>query len=349
MGDGSSDRVYIFYDVLNSGSTAPDVILDGPSSGVTDPRNVVIADNRLFVANDGGTNQVMIFDDFVNLSPVPTPVPDVILDNATSLIDDVEGMTVVDNDLYVANEDVPTVTIYRDVDSIVAGGVAVAPDIILDDATSDIDSPNKITIADNILYVCNDGNSTVTIYENADSLVAAVAPNVTLDDGADCGLSSALRVFGNVLYAAGADSSTVTGYLPADGLTDSQAPSFTLDLATSLVNAPVDVFAGGGLVFISNQGGLNGVLGFAEPIPVSPAATPTPDVLLTDPLEVCGGGLDGVAGTVFAACAGPVATPVPGVYGYLDAGSIVSGALPDISLTDPSMVEPISLDVQERP
>ena len=160
-----ADRVYIYYDVLNNGpNQAPDVILDTTTSMINQPRTVDV-DNCLAVGNLGN-DTVTIFDDFLNLTT--NQAPTVVLDNATSTIDKPSDLQFFNGDLYVCSQDDDTVLIFRNIAATIAGGVAVAPDVTLDNAGSGIQRPvgEQVKVGLKVSRVPIGSSSTVSIAMN---------------------------------------------------------------------------------------------------------------------------------------------------------------------------------------
>ena len=344
MGDRDSDKVYIYYDVLNKGANPqPDVILDNAMSLIDGPRTIDVDNNTLAVGNLVN-HTVTIFDDFLNLTDAQAPT--VVLDNATSTVDKPSDLQFFNGDLYVASQDGDTVLIFRNIAGIIAGGVAVAPDVTLDMAGSGLNRPTGLTVVNNILYVANKMANTVTIYSAPDTLADGAPPDVTLGT-TGLVLPEPIRVFvfDNVLYVTTEDGDgALVGFSPADSLTNDQAPSFALGQPGEL-DSPVGVAIAGGRLWVSQRDN-PGLVGFS--IPSNPG--PFNDVVLgsgdrvdlpvlTDTDEIVS-----FAGTLWGAT-----DDGGGIYAYLDPASVVDDQFPDRFLTHKTMLEPKALHIEERP
>ena len=344
MGDRDADKVYIYYDVLNNGPNQdPDVILDNAMSLIDRPRTLDVDDDALAVGNlDNDT--VTIFDDFLTLTD--NQAPTVVLDNATSTIDKPSDLQFFNGDLYVANQDLNTVLIFRDIAAIIAGGVAVAPDVTLDNAGSGISQPVGLVLNDH-LYVANKSNDTVTIYDDPDALADGDPPDVTLDMlGSFLNEPTRVSVHNNVLYAFNANfPGSMSAYSPADALTDGQAPDWSLGRPGNLED-PLSAAIAGGRLWVAQRDGDPGLVGFdnpSNPGPFSSVVIGTgnranlPDLGDTDEIV-------SFFGTLWGAT-----DDGGGIFAYLDPASVVTDQFPDVFLTHGTMDRPKALHIEERP
>ncbi|MBN1341220.1 MAG: thrombospondin type 3 repeat-containing protein [Phycisphaerae bacterium] len=339
VGDTTASQVFIYYDVRNAAPIGqePNVILDFAGSGILSPESIKIVNNTLFVA-DNVADTVYIFRDFLNLSD--GDAPDVTLNNAGSGINDPSDVQVHDNDLYVANRGTDTVLIFRNVNSLADGD---APDVTLNNAVSGISDPVSLFVTDAALYVANNAAHTVTIYEDPGTLAAPGphAPDITLN-GPDSLVLTPIGVFviNNVLYVANEGRDKVTLYGPADALTDNQVPDVVLGGA-SLLDIPGNVVLAGARLFVANEeDDVPGIVGFDDPanlVTGNPA-----DVYFDVLIDIQG--MVGALGSLWAASG-----TYDGVFGFLDADSVVSNQAADIVLFHPEMRVPVTLGIQQRP
>jgi hypothetical protein len=348
MGDRSSDRVYIYYDVLNGPTTpldgsslgpAPNVILDNAGSAIDSPWAVQIANDRLFVANIHD-DTVTIYNDVLNL--VNAQAPDVTLNDPGSGIDDPRDLEVHGSDLYGPNNNHDTVTIYRDVTTLADFD---PPDVTLDNAGSGITDPEGLTVTDSALYVADGDGDQVLIFNDPGSLANGDAPDVVLDAaGSLLDEPTDVFVIDNVLYVTNNDSDTVTAYSPADALTNAQAPDFVLGGPSGL-ERPESVAAvpGTGRLFVGMERTNVGVRGFDEPATLVSGNLSDVSLSALVGINDCHGMVT-LFNVLFVA-----SEQAPGIYIYLDADGIVDDQLADIILFDPTMDDPSSLFVRERP
>jgi len=346
MGDIDADKVYVYYDVLNNGpNQAPDVILDNATSMIDKPRTVDV-DNNVLAVGSLDNDTVTIFDDFLNLTNAQAPT--VVLDNATSTIDKPSDVQFFNGDLFVASQDANEVLIFRDIATTIAGGVAVAPDVVLDNAGSGVDQPVGLAISDR-LFVTNYNASTVTIYNDPDTLANGDAPDVTLDFPGSS-IFDPLRVFviDNVLFVTqdSPSNGSVLAFSPADGLTDGQPPAFGVGGVLAGVEDPVSVAIAGNRLWIGQQASSVGLIGFDNPADPGPIA----DVLISPEANastIILGETDEIvsfAGTIWGA-----SVEFDAIFGYLDPATVVSDQPPDIILFNPTMEGPKALHIEERP
>ena len=177
--------IYIFRDVLNNASDfiSPDVeIFDTSVTAALNDLKRITSEGNLFATTDM-SQQIFIYSNVTTVTD--NQEPNLILDNAVSGLSDVEHILMHSGDLYVSNGGDSTVRIFRDIALDIPGGVAVAPDVILDSATSDIDSPEGIFIdSTGRLWVADDSDQQLLGFNSASTIVAAVAPSVLLDTSA---------------------------------------------------------------------------------------------------------------------------------------------------------------------
>ena len=348
MGDKDADKVYIYYDFLNSGSNQfPDVILDNATSLIDRPRTLDVDNNALAVGNLAD-DTVTIYDGFLTLTNFQAP--SVVLDNATSTIDKPSDLQFFNGDLYVCSQDDENVLIFRNIAATIAGGVPVAPDVTLNNAGSGIDRPVGLAVVGNKLYVANNetATSTVTIFNDVATLASADPPDVTLNPAGSF-LVNPLRVFvfDNVLYVTTENGSRgrVHAFSPADALTDGQAPAFSVGGQIAAVDDPVSVAIAGGRLWVSQQDS-PGLVGFTQPtvngqLPIvtigAENSALVPDLQDMDEIVAFHGTLWGAS------------EDFDSIIGYLDPASVVEDQLPDVALFHPSMDEPKSLHIEERP
>ena len=349
VGDRDANAVYIYYDVRNAAPVgqAPDVILDNAGSGIFGPRTLDIADNRLFVGNLGNPwapddGSVTVYNDFLNLTN--GNAPGVTLDNAGSGIDKPSDLQVYGGDLYVCDQDDDEVLIFRDVTTLTDGQ---APDVTLDKANSLVDRPVGLAVTATALYVANRNSDTVTIYSDPANIAdgSTPAPGVTLNaEDSLLGRPTRLFVLDNVLYVCNQQGSTVSAYSPADGLTDNQAPDFVLGGPSGL-EFPHAVALVGDRLFVGNRNwwGAYGVSGFDNPAALVDGNAS--DVVLSNLVQISGcPEIEALFGSLWV-----VSNDFAGVYGYLDAASIVTDQPADIVVWDVTMVWPSCLTVSGRP
>ena len=347
MGDKDSDKVYIYYDFLNSGSNpAPNVILDNTTSLIDGPRTLDVDNNVLAVGNlDDDT--ITIYDGFLTLTNAQAP--SVVLDNATSTIDKPSDLQFFDGDLYVCSQDVEEVLIFRNIAATIAGGVAVAPDVTLNMAGSGLNKPVGLAVVANKLYVANNDADTVTIFNNVATLASADPPDVTLDF-AGSSIDDPLRVFvmNNVLYVTTErpSSGTVLAFSPADALTDGQAPALGVGGDLAGVDDPVSVAMAGNRLWVGQQAFNVGLIGFDNPANPGPLA----DVLISPEF---GAGTVNLGNTdeivSFADTLWGASEEFGAIFGYLDPASVVTDQVPDVTLYNPTMSEPKALHIEPRP
>ena len=161
------DRVLIFRDIGHRAfGDVAEVVLDQASSGIDRPTGVFVADDRLFVTSvDNG--RVQIWNGFAAL--VGGAAPDVVLSGMYRPY----RLFVDGTSLYVAGEDY--VYIFRDIPTLVSGDGA---DVAI---SSGIDSAKDLLVAGGALYVANYQGHRVTVYNDAENIVANQPPDVTLD------------------------------------------------------------------------------------------------------------------------------------------------------------------------
>ena len=338
MGDRSANMVYIYYDLLNSGpGQDPDVILDEETSLITHPRALDVGNCLVVGSNDDDI--VTIYDDFLNLSN--NQAPDVVLDNATSMIAKPADLQVFNGDLYVCSQDADLVLIFRDVAGIIAGGVAVAPNVVLDFKTSRISNPNGLAVVGGKLYVANEGRDTVTVYNNVGTLASGAAPDVTLEQ--DSQLADPKRVFvvDNMLYVVNASSDEVTAYSPADALTNGQPPDFVLGRLTG-VDEPKSVAVAGERLWIG-QNSDPGLLGFDNPTDAGPLSNVAVGLGTAFPFDG-NSEIASAANTLWGASGN-----LGAIWGYLHPAAVTNDRVPDVVLFHPSFSTPKSIVVVERP
>ena len=344
MGDRNADKVFIYYDYLNKGTNPqPDVILDNATSLINNPLTLDVAD-CLAVGNRSG-DTVTIYDDFLNLTSFQAP--SVVLDNATSTIDRPTDLQFFNGDLYVCSEDDDTVLIFRNIAAIIAGGVPVAPDVTLDNAGSTIDEPAGLFVNDH-LYVANEDDDNVLIFNDPDTLADGDPPDVILDT-AGSSLDEPIRVIviDNVLYVATDNGARgkLYAFSPADNLTSGQAPDFAVGGALGKIRDPVSIAFAGGRMWLG-QNNNPGLIGFNDPANPGPFADVSIGDERRDIVTDLGSSSEIVAfmGTLWGASGGFGA-----VYGYLDPASIVQDQPPDVVLFHPAMDDPEMLVIKPRP
>ncbi len=338
VGDGGSNTVYIYYDIGNATEDRPpDVVLTTTASAIDDPMDLLVHENVLFVMNEDD-DTITIYNNFAELADNQSPT--VMLNRSASMIDDPRQMTIAGGDLYVACADT-NVLIFRDILSIVASGQAAAPDVVLGPA-SNANSPSGIAVANDILYVANNGNDSVTVYHNASALTGDRTPDVTLDSvNSNLNDPERIQVINDVLYVNNPDGSAagVRAYSPASGLTNGQAPDFVIDGSTG-ADTPRAVAIAGGRFWIANDGAF-GLVGFNDPAMPGLAA----DVRVGDGPNI--GGSEQIA-TVFGESIWGVSRNLPGVFLYRNAAAISDGSAPDLTLRPPGAVMPRSFVVVQR-
>jgi hypothetical protein len=208
------DRLLIFRDVARKsfGSVA-EVLLDEGTSNIDRPSGVFVAENRLFVTSQDDGN-VQIFNDFAGLMTGATADvvltgldrPNRIFVNGTSLyiatrsnvviyrdiptlvtgdpadvvisdgVDNAKDVVVGGDVLYVANLDDNSVTCYNGAESLTGN---TAPDVTLDNTTSLIGEPQRLTYHAGTLYV-GARYYAVYVFRNIAAAVDGQAPNVVL-------------------------------------------------------------------------------------------------------------------------------------------------------------------------
>jgi hypothetical protein len=178
-------EVHIFrdYQTLSNGN-APDVTL-GAVATISAP-DMVRSYNDILIVADSGDDTIKLWDNESALAADTLPTTE--LDTATSLIDDAQGFWYADDTLWVANSggdstgvtDEECVVRFDGLAAIAAGGVAVAPDGVLnqDDSFLDFGYPCKRVYVDpisNVLYVMtNDSDDTddngLFVFADADAV-----------------------------------------------------------------------------------------------------------------------------------------------------------------------------------
>jgi hypothetical protein len=190
------------------------------------------------------TDTVLIWYDVANRSS--TGIADVVLDNATSGIQKARGLAIVNDTLFVANQDGGTVTIYRSFGSLVSGQ---APDVTL----SGLNQPLDVEIANNDLYVADRSDSAVYIYRDVTTLMTGDGPDAILDSG-NSGVDSPYdcAIHDDRLFVASRDNDTVRIFDSASTLTSGAAPSSVLDPGTGGISEPMRCAVVAGDLYVSN-------------------------------------------------------------------------------------------------
>jgi hypothetical protein len=173
--------------------------------------------------------------------------PDVVLDNATSMIDQPRSILITNGDLYVANVGNDTVTIFRNYLSLTDNQI---PDAVLTDTTAGISKPKQILVVNDTLIVNNGDGDEILFFNNAGSISADVAPDVTLDNGGS-GISnpSGIAVAGNRLYVGNFNADNILIFNDITSLTDGQAADITLDNGVSMVESPQKLFVANNILY----------------------------------------------------------------------------------------------------
>lgn len=208
------DRLLIFRDVARKsfGSVA-EVLLDEGTSNIDRPSGVFVANNRLFVSSQDDGN-VQIFNDFAGITTGATADvvlsgldrPNRIFVNGNSMyvatrsnvviyrdiptlvtgdpadavvsdgVDDAKDVVVGGDVLYVANMDGNSVTCYNGAESLTGNP---APDVTLDNTTSLIAEPQRLTYHAGTLYV-GARYYAVYVFRNIATAVDGQAPSAVL-------------------------------------------------------------------------------------------------------------------------------------------------------------------------
>ena len=260
----ANSRVLLYLDVLAGGSTQnPDVILDNAGSGVSDPTDVVLSGNDLYVAN-GGNDTVAIYRNYTSL--INGAAPDVTFTKAgLAGIDDPDIILISGDRLFVANDTPNEVRIFNNISSV---NVEVAPAVTLDNAVSKIDEPSGLAVLGGTLFVANSNSDEVTIYNDIATLANGDPPDVTLDAATSFqGVTrptNNVYVSNNVLYVLG--MSTIFTFTPANGLTNNQAATAVLTPLSSQFETPWTALRVDGTLLVTNVSqfttGHPGLLGF---------------------------------------------------------------------------------------
>jgi hypothetical protein len=190
------------------------------------------------------TDTVLIWYDVANRSS--TGIADVVLDNTGSDIDHARSLAIVNDTLFVANQDGHTVTIYRGFGSLVSGQ---APDVTL----SGLNRPVDLEVAGNDLYVADRDDNAVYIYRDVTTLMTGDFADATLDS-ANSGMQDPfdLAVANDRLYVASRGNDTVRIFDSASTLTNGAAPIGVLDSATGGISEPMRCAVVGGDLYVSN-------------------------------------------------------------------------------------------------
>ncbi len=316
------DFVLVFRDVLHkSFGDISDVVLDRPNSGIARPTGVLVDANRLYVSCYD-RNQVLIFDDFANLTSGATP--NVTLNGTYGP----NRLVVAGGDLYVACQSSQTVEVFRDVTTLASGDT---PDVTL----NGVGYCKDVLVADDALYVACYNDDEVQVFRGLAGLTSGQAPDVVLDmTGSLVRQPIRLAAHADTLYVSNRYNA-VCLFRGLAGLTSGQFPDVVLGGPSSLdgVRRPLVTST---RLFVPNQWADVGMCVFDDPatlvngqFPDAVLHAPVDDVSASDLLRNALLGFTRDSEVFFV---------------YFDAEGIVTDQPPDIQLWDPRVV---SSDVGE--
>ena len=312
----SDDTANLFYDVLSAenmanGIAGPDVIFDTATSMAYEVENGDISASLdlVVLANEGdGTGNdsrghVTLFDDYLNLAS--PPAPDLVLNTGVSMIDEPVDAKFHGTTLWVLNcasatsmGNGPSILGFKNIAASVAGGVPVAPDVVITDGAGGrpvrCDGYREyLNFHDGDLYLALDTNPDdpmggpytddegVKIYRDIESKTTGDGPDVVLREGSSPPWFGE-GPFGTVVFLLVTDDDKlfVTDYSPniendlseggivwvfegASTLTSSSVPDYFFgndpDAAVSGLGAPRPIAQVGGRIWVGN--GEDGVQG----------------------------------------------------------------------------------------
>jgi len=290
----SNNTITIYRNYLGLGNNAAPSVTLGVANGINGPQQILVAGDRLFVANTTGNN-VLIFNGASTLA-APVGLPDVVLDNATSLVNAPWGIAVAADRLFVANQANTTVTIYDNASTLAA---TVAPSATLDAVTSFMSLAaivTKVDVLNNILYVSGWGY--LFVFSPADTLGSSKAPDAVLTPVASLLEDNRHNVLliGNALYVANAQflgfwtyKFGVLGFSSASALVDGQLTSVHLERLQSGVAGAIEIRYAGNALFVADRELI--LPGFVGQVHVFQQATAlttgqTPSFRLNDPADI---------------------------------------------------------------
>ena len=218
------DRLLIFRDVANlsSGPASPDVIL---TDGINRPKDVVCADDAVYVASDDG-DTVSIWRGLATLTDFQSA--DVKLRSPDSIIVDARRLAVHADTLYVTNRD-HSVVIFRNASLLMDDAV---PDAVLG-GPSDLDHPRRVMVDDYRLYIPNrygdvdDDEAAISIFNNPLSITFGQVPDVAYSTDMVSRVPAA-SLEDNVLAGFSRESDSFFFFIQAHAIEEDSEPDLTL-------------------------------------------------------------------------------------------------------------------------
>lgn len=278
---------------------------------------------------DPTADKVFIYYDVRNAAPIGQ-APDVVLDNAGSMIDEPRAIELADNRLFVGNSSANTVTIYNGFLTLTD---AQAPNVTLDNGGSGIDGVSALVVAGGDLYVACDSNNTVRVFRDVETLASADAPDVILNNAAS-GINNPqdLAVVNGTLYVANITSSTITIYNNVSTLATNDPPDITLNEAMSQISTPEVLEVFDNVLYVGQDDpGEGGLLTFS---PADGLTTgQAPDVVLGGPARIDDPeGIAFTGGRIFVSNSDDTAQA--DIVGFDDPATLTTGQLPDVLLSN---------------
>lgn len=278
VADAGADEVFVWRNYLTlADSAAPDARLKNTTGLINHPNRIAIVNDVLAVANRD-VPSVGLFAGASTLTGNDTTAPDVALTTGVLAPVDVylvSSDTGTNETLYVGNSGATAagqsvVSVYNDVEGIIAGGVNVPPDITLNQDTSFLslgEGAHRVLVSNNILYAsagfADFGG--VFVFNGADSLADDQLPDAVLggifspnsllvfgpNDAANgiTGNTNMLWVgMGNGENACNSGEVSAQAFPFADSLINGQPPTVMLGDNTGIFHTQRIVSAGGVLI-----------------------------------------------------------------------------------------------------
>jgi len=235
-------------------------------------------------------------------------------------------------DLAVGDRNADLVFLYYDVRN--AAPFTQDPDVVLDNAGSGIDLPRTLDIADNMLFVGNTDNDTVTIYNNFLALSDNQAADVTLNNvGSGIDFPSDLQVFDGDLYVCNQDNDTVRIFRDVGTLASGDAPDVILDNAGSGLDRPVGLVVTADALYVASR--TNDTLRIFDD-PGTLANGDAPDVVLNEADSLMAGP---VRPFVFDNVLYVTHVDADRVTAHSPADGLSNNQVPDFVLAGPSLID----------